>query len=400
MKLRNNRKIHAQNTRVQGVARDAVESVAAIQQEKYYAAFFVNGYTCNVYNRLTQGITCSCGGLSLRNPIDMQFDEEGNASVDTINELMGESFGSIEEYGERDDDIDSDTTSSLTDTTIHKRPYDEEDDYHRAADFINEGEYHDEEEIEAGLNQFAPTACGVCFGTGYVGGYNLCFGNRYVFVPGQRGQSLKNFSIDNKTKPNRFVSMDHRSSMENYVDFVVTMPRLVVGIDSIQVYDNQDLLSDAVIMAGTDADNLFEVTEKNFHMFCTGRPIVIRVANVTIFSHLEIQSNLSNEDTYLEYPRFQKGGDINLVDNTADVQIIVSPKILQISPWDIIIDNTLQKVWRVTNVSDWKDRHQNVHGWEVNARVVQPRELFYNLPRRMNRTQFKRTTKFNQIRSK
>jgi hypothetical protein len=250
-------------------------------------------------------------------------------------------------------------------------------------DFIEED--YDEDSLNSDLSSTSNNRCGVCYGSGYVGGFNVCFGNRLVLDSTWPEIKYHGYSVMQEKVPFLFKSISHNA----YIEFTVTLPFSVVSVNSFRLLCNFEIMH-GTITASLDGTTYFELTEVNLKTYCVGRPITIRISNVEFFSHLEIELNLSDEPTYLEYPKITKTGDVSVINDIGDVTIYVSPKIAEIKPKDIIVDNTLGKIWRVVSNNDHKDKNYNIHGWEITARVVQPMELFSNMP--VNKTSQRQKT--------
>ena len=49
---------------------------------------------------------------------------------------------------------------------------------------------------------------------------------------------------------------------------------------------------------------------------------------------------------------------------------------------DVVVESTFGKHFVVSESQWWNDRDRNVLGWDVQARVIQPEEILFGLPRR------------------
>lgn len=373
-RMPSNRRLNPQNSKVVKVAQDTIKNTAAISQERYWNAFQVNGYTCTVYNKLSQGRLCTCSMSEKHNVMKPILDEEGNAPQSVIQTLLNGGLDhGIYDYSplSRPENPTPSITKLKTKRDITERTL--EDTALDLDEFIEE-EY-DEDFLNNDLSSTSTNRCGICYGSGYVGGFNICFGNRFVFDSTWPEIKYHGYSVHQEKVPYLFKSISHNA----YIEFRVTLPASVASINSFRLLCNFDTIH-GTITASVDGTDYFELTEQNLREYCLGRPVIIRVSNAEIFSHLEIELNLSEEPTLLEYPKITKTGDVSVIDDIGDVTIYVSPKIAEIKPKDIIVDNTLGKIWRVVGNNDHKDKNYNIHGWEITARVVQPMELFSNLP--------------------
>lgn len=378
-KFPSNRRLHDKNTKAVPVAIDRIKTVAPIVQERYHNAFEVNGFPCVVYNKMYAGLKCSCTLGREESPVLPLLDDNGNAAPDHIQSiLMGSDFG-IEDYGIRPNQekegkpfvIDSNNTKKKTFQPDHQldNPLSTDVEANLNSTFL---------ELEA--DRASTGKCGICFGTGFVGGFNVHNGMRLV-VSSVSEHTAFGYTVDQMVTPHSF-SQDDPSG---YVDFLVTLPFGATRLDALNIWNNQTNLTEVNAFIGLSTTGLVPLDKTSLLAHCTGTPVVIRVSGCVQFTHVEIQFNLTNETTYLEYPHFTKTGDLNVLDAVSNVQILVSPKVYQVQPWDIIVDlhdRSAPRYWRVMDNTDFKDRNANVHGWEVNARLVQAYEIYRHLPLR------------------
>ncbi len=404
--------LHPQNSRVAKVAADVVNNVAAVQQEKYDNAFIVNGFPCLVYSRLRQGLRCTCGGghVEFKPATNITFDENGNATEDTLNSLLfdekvegnSNSLFSVDDYSSEPSTSTEDGGYSINLTPhIDSVPEDNEtNEYAPDSSFIDPELLGDDDTIDEGssiVNNIVGVTnvnCGICYGSGFVGGYSVLLGNRLVFDTQYKQLATDGYYVDKQTTPNTF--RKGGENLDAHVDFIIPLPKFIEGIDALRVWDNSRQVFNVEILAGATVGSLVAVNENNLSVFCTGAPVYVRVKGPISFTHIEIQINLSKDVTYLEYPRFTKTGDPNVLDAVGDVNIVISPKVLHVDVNDMIVDLINQRIWRITSITDFKDRNVNIHGWEVNARLVQKYEKFSILPHRVNKQNQKNTTRFNQ----
>jgi hypothetical protein len=108
--------------------------------------------------------------------------------------------------------------------------------------------------------------------------------------------------------------------------------------------------------------------------------INVQLVNSEVWTHLEIQFNVSKESAYFEFPKLKKGSDITKIDTTEPFNIILSPNIPSLRPLDIIVESTFGKCLVVQNSDWWNTRNRQVLGWECTVRVIQPQELYRILP--------------------
>ncbi len=376
-KFPSNRRLHDKNTKAVSVAIDRIKTVAPIVQERYHNAFLVNGFPCIVYNKLVSGIKCSCSNGLKVSPTTPLLDDHGNASADHIQSVLTGSEYGIEDYGVK---VDTTNRAPTFAVDIHNAKTKEFDISTETGSPFTTDAFADIDStfLELESNRSTTGKCGLCFGTGFVGGFSLHNGMRSVYSTAGEHRAL-GYTIDPTCLPYSFV----QDSTDGYVEFTLTLPFGASRVDALNVWNNQTNLGTAELLIGEDESSLVLLDKASILSHCTGAPVIVRVSGCVEFTHLEIQINLTGENTYMEYPKFTKTGDLNVIDAVGNVQIVVSPKVYQIQPWDIIIEvhNRLTpKYWRVTDNTDFKDRNSAVYGWEVNARLVQAYEIYRNLP--------------------
>ncbi len=399
----NNRNLHAKNTRSVSIAQNMISRAAPIYQEQVNNALRVNGYDCILYNKLYSGRKCSCSIRAKESPT--LLDENGNATQEQINSLlMGTNFG-INNYNDKQsiNPVGSSIDVVNAEDTILTESWND-----IGGDGSSEEEVIIDEtnifNLETDLSSGSAGRCGVCYNNSFVGGFSVFNGTRIVLdttvfnTPSQvynanttLSSDLYSVTIDRTQSPYRFTYSDEAS----YVCFTVVLPANALSLDSIRVMDNFNYLNSALLMIANVANPTFvPLTVNNLMSYANGLPCWIAVYNVEQFTHLEIQLNSSSLATYMDIPRLSKTGDLSVLEGIDPITLVVSPLVPLVQPWDVIVDNVYGKVWRVTSVQNFNDRNLNILGWDIQARLVQEYELYYNL---VKRTSVKyNTTNFNR----
>ncbi len=383
-KFPSNRRLHDKNTKAVPVAIDRIKTVAPIVQERYHNAFQVNGFPCVVYNKMYTGVKCSCTLGRESSPVLPLLDDKGNAAPDHIQSMLMDSGFGIEDYGIRPNQERAGKVFTVDSNNTKKKSFQPD------VDLGNPLSTEVEADLNSSFLELEPDRattgkCGICFGTGFVGGFNVHNGMRLVFSSVSEHNAF-GYTVDQMVTPHSFSQNDP----SGYVDFRVTLPFGATRLDALNFWNNQTLLSGVTAQIGQTTTGLVPLDKASLLAHCIGTPVVIRISGCAQFTHVEIQFNLTGETTYLEYPHFTKTGDLNVLDAVGNVQILVSPKVYNVQPWDIIVDlhdRSSPRYWRVLDNTDFKDRNANVHGWEVNARLVQPYEIYRHLPLRQQNSQ-------------
>ena len=395
---RSNNRILPSNSRAVDVAKETLRGLMPVQQRKYDNAFKVQGYESLVYNRLTQGLVCSC--QANQKVFSSLLDADGKMPVGTMNELLsgGMEF-KIQPYGSRAsgrDDLrgprnipplarDDQFYGELIDenTLYADNLGDITDPYIESSPLGTPGERGDNgpvqtdtlddqvEMFDTNILDHSSTKCTVCFGTGFVGGYSSLHGWRKVLTTHSPERSAVTGTIEAYRTPNAFFATS--------VTFSTILPRGFVYLDAFRVWNNDDRANPTAILI----DNL-PYSDALLPALCDGRVhrITIQFEALTYWTHLEIQIGLSRETAMLEFPKLTSGTTTELRDLTEDVSINASPTIPKLSTYDVLVESTFGKCFIVGSATGWNDRDRNVLGWDVNARVIQPNELLHNLPRR------------------
>jgi len=382
VRIPSNRNLGPRNRRTVTVAQNAIKRVAPMAQEQYDNAIQVNGYECLIYQRLENGRKCSCSKAAKVLPTVL--DEEGNATQEHINSLLtGQAFG-IDEYGSQ--------PNNKTTGNSYTSPAPNEDDFpileekstnrNITPDDVNAVELEQFNDDDFILEQDAAMGsmgrCGVCFSSSYVGGYNLFNGIRLVydttyFDSNQKGTSKTYKATINKSQaPNTFEIND----IDGYVEFDIVIPKNVIDVHFIRVFNNFDVIPQALIqIKNSSMSDFIDLNTSNVFSFATGLPCSIRISKLAVFTHVELQFAATYEDTKIEYPRITKTGDVSVIEGIDSVTLVASPKVTDLKPWDIIADGVFGKLWRVTNANLFNDNHLNNHGWDIQARLVQSYEV-------------------------
>lgn len=380
----NNNKILSGNARNADVASRAIQEILPTQQMRMQAAFRVQGYQGVLYNRLYQGIKCTCNASQKQ--LGARLDEEGKASPGLINELITGRTFDVSGYGTNG------PRTNPFDSVVS--PHAPKDKYQGVFDNVRThpealptnipfdgtgvgdngplelgfdiNELTTDWDSTPGLNE---ASCGVCFGSNFVGGYSPLYGKRIVRDVAHLELASTDV-IDAMAAPWTAESAGFT--------FTEVLPRGAVGLDSFRVMNGKKGVP-ANFTVDDERINAITVLK-----FCDGRPhkIGVEFAKPTVFTHVELQFATSADFAFFEFPRKMKGNDTSLLDSTDPFQIILSPLVPYVNNEDIFTETTTGKCLIVKNVNTWHTREAQTLGWEVDVRVVQPPEVYNAVPRR------------------
>lgn len=386
------------NSRAVDVAKEAIRDLMPTQQRKYDNVFKVQGYESLVYNRLTQGLICSCqGGQKVFSTL---LNEDGKMPVGTMNSLLtggmefkvqpygarasgrpelrpvrgipplareDQFYGELIDEGKMIGDNVGVETDPYVKTTKLGTPGERGDNGPVQVDTLDD----EVEMFDTNILDFSSSKCTVCFGTGFVGGYSVLHSWRKVLTVNSPERDSVTGTIEGYKTPNAFFAQE--------VAFRTILPKGFVYLDAFKVWNNVDRVTpDAILI-----DNL-PYSDSLLAAFCDGRIHVIKIQfdDLTYWTHLEVQLGLSHETAMIDFPKLTSGTSIEVRDLTEDVSIVGSPTIPKLSTYDVLVESTFGKAFIIGSSSMWNDRDRNVLGWDVSARVIQPSELLHNLPRR------------------
>lgn len=387
-----NAQIPSANARAADVAEKAIQEIMPEMQQRYMSAFRPQGVQCVHYNRLTNGRKCNC--QTSQKQINGLLGKDGKADIGTINSLItGNTNFGVTPYNfnqQRVTGSDNSQSSPLAPVNKYQGVFDilTRDEEIPMADLLGGRESGvgdngaveemtiDEmvSDFDAGSLGFNDVACPICFGTGYVGGFTPFHGHRQVLTVTDM-QIDPEGSIDLLKSP--FVAE------AKFFNVVVRLPRGAIGIDVFRVWDGENPTGAVISIDGNKITNTLQILN-----YCDGKQHLINASNLTRFTHLEMQFNLSTESVYFEFPRRPSSANTALLEQTEPFQIILSPNVPTMEAQDIIVEQMLGKVLVVQNVNPWNSRQRNVLGWEAIVRVIQPMELYRILPGR-GRTRLK-----------
>lgn len=416
----NNQTIIPANVRNADVAQKAIQEIAPVQQQRYKAAFAVHGYACTIYSRAQSGTMCSCQGSRKR--MNSILGEDGKASDEVLAQMLtGQTFGTTA-YGAQHWAAEGFKSPQYEpNTPITPRPltppgygpqptvppdvqfegYDSDhvtspqayDAFNPAFDIVAQPDTYpvqrtsDGESVIVGDNgpvqvdtlddlmgdwdtgtmSFFDSGCPVCFGTGFVGGFNPLYGHRQVLTPDM--VYLTEGSI---------VGTDVPWRASGSFQFNMIIPRGASALNTLTLWN----MNQRVGYTLTIDDQV--VNAINIMQFCDGAPhgVKFQLAPGTEWTHLEVQFSVGLTTAYFDFPRLPKGNDTNLLEQTQPFKIVISPDVPQaIQVGDIISESVNGRVLVVQTVEPWNTRNRITLGQTIEVRPVQPQEYYNLLPR-------------------
>lgn len=407
---RTSNRILPPNNRSSDVARATLHAVIPIQNRKTDAAFQVNGYTGVLYSYLTGGMPCACQAKG--KAIFTRLDENGKAPPEVINEMLTTSgtFG-VRPYGQKkaltpsyyEQRTNGKKSLLEVDLSGYNAPpvqlaslFDETDiqgsDRHTEGlldriDLTGEStsanveiEYDESTDVHGGLSDFdssllghSDVSCPICFGSGYIGGYDIMHGYRKVLTFQEPSIVLPATAII-------AVEKDIPTITTELVSWTVVLPIGCIGIDAFRVWNETIPVFDYV----AKIDGITLTAESDLIIFCDGKShtLSLQFNGETTFTHLELQVNQSSFSANFELPKLGKNSSQSLREATDAFTVFLSPRVPHVKAMDVLVESTFQKALQVKTVTGLNDKRFTTMGWEVEVRPTQPQELFFMLPRR------------------
>lgn len=370
LKFTNNQLLPA-NQRASDVAAQAVEGIAAIQQQRIDAAFHVQGVQALIYHRLNNGRKCSC--QSHGHKLNARLNKDGNADYGLINELLtGAQFGTTKYNPQPNSDFNLISEPSSCDipqmweqATPDPQYTDIGDDGISSPDDLDQ-QYNG---FDSTSMLFGETACPICYGTGYVGGYSLYNGYRQV-IPVEDMNLHADGILNTDVYP--------FNAECSVVTFPIIIPTGLVSIDCFKLCNKWDTVPCVLTIDNVPATQtvIKQLADGKIHK------VSAKFNNRQVITHFEFQANQSVKSAYVEFPKLSKSSRIDIFDSTDEFQLLLSPDIPHIEKRDIIVDCLYGKTLYVQNSTWLNSRQRQMFGWEINVRVVQPVEAFIHLPHR------------------
>jgi hypothetical protein len=225
----------------------------------------------------------------------------------------------------------------------------------------------------------ATTGCAVCLGTGWVGGYDPSNALRVVYDA--QAQWSGSLTADKSTRPESWTLLGDRS-----VAVKILMPAGAVGLEAFRVWNNRDQINQVQAFLETPEGNL--PFSQDLIRFCDGtyrNLILVFAEEVTTFTHVELQFEMGLNPIYADWSRLTYNENLQLPENMDAPSLVISPSLPHVAMYDLVTESVYRKLWKITSSNPAFDRDRQIHGWEVQARLMQTYELPNLLPRRQER---------------
>ncbi len=366
--------LSSNNARASDVAARLTESIVPLQQAKMQAAFRVQGQPGVLYNRLTSGVPCSC--VSTNEQVSI-LSPDGKASNGIINRVLtGNSNFGISAYdptlrrGLNEEDYLEPTDTGIEDwgADFNGGELSGFIDMTKAPSQTNQDMALPGFDLDTEFGHFGLTdvSCPICFGSGYVGGFQPLKGFRKVIAAHQMETSSS-------------LELPQFELAPGEHSFTVTFPLGLCRVEAYRAFRGRDLVPFKSKIDGVLLDRMGG--RASIMPYCDGKPHTVTVITDSPITHFEIQGTVANNTVYFELPKRSKSADLSQLERGEPFQVLVSPEVPHIDTLDVIVEASQGKVLVVQGVTPWKTKAQQGLGFELQVRVAQPQELWYILPR-------------------
>jgi hypothetical protein len=164
------------------------------------------------------------------------------------------------------------------------------------------------------------------------------------------------------------------------------MPAGAVGLEAFRVWNNRDQINQVQAFLETPEGNL--PFSQDLIRFCDGtyrNLILVFAEEVTTFTHVELQFEMGLNPIYADWSRLTYNENLQLPENMDAPSLVISPSLPHVAMYDLVTESVYRKLWKITSSNPAFDRDRQIHGWEVQARLMQTYELPNLLPRRQER---------------
>jgi hypothetical protein len=221
--------------------------------------------------------------------------------------------------------------------------------------------------------------CGICFGTGHVNGYSLSNGKRDILdLSNTYEVRLYGCEINTNTLPH---SIDFSLDDKTYAEWIVPVSYYFHNCVSINCFNNTELTNHFNIMVSFDNINW---QPASVDLLNTRKQIntVMSVRAYPKYNNLEKTIKLTHIEIVWQYSKWPKAQmsqisqatNYGIFDSVITAEFTFPPTLNLVTKEDAFWESKHNKLWKITDVTDFKTANNNVMGWTVQARVIQEYE--------------------------
>lgn len=326
------------------------EFYAGTAKKAYDNALTASGINAVIYNRMQTGKKCTC---FIEAPT--KLDKEGQLNEEGMEEILQSTRKPHGVYG-----TTKRTTFTADDLDIDLKEVDSLNDYYEDDEYesIDTTDF-DRIDVNTGYGQ---NRCGVCLGTGYVGGYSSRPGYRLVLDVQSEHERHSTKEIKTSVQPYAFVGT-------GYVKFRHPLP-VLKGVKSnvlklFRVWNN-----DIPLKHSSYTWNKAEI--KNTIKLGTEKEWLVNVETEEDFTHVEIQ--LGGELVPIDMPQIPDSFEASMLGDRVQTTLNL-PSTVDVSRNSIVRETKFNRAWQISQLSPYMDTSGIIVSWEAEARLVEHHEL-------------------------
>ncbi len=356
--------------------RPTMDAVTPIIQQHNQKAIEASGFPVLIYRRVSSGIPCSCSKSSSDASSEL-YDESGDATPTTIQSILHQANFEIEEYGPEGNVVN--TATEVTSDPVF--------DQGQGTQVIPE-----EPNSVFALAGYTANSCGICFGSGYVGGYQMLGCHRHVFTYHNIADSSGVEVVrDNYPHSLRFLNLDAYVSfrlpsrgLASYNGVVPnTLPSLVSIWNNNSRLDTDGYTPNLLIGTGPSAFRLrtygSRLPAESTLITVSARDFNLMEGEILDFTHLEVVSRYG-VPTFCDIPNLPLNYDSSKATKYTDTTIELPASVPLLSPFDVIADGVNQQLWMVNMAKPVSPSSQSMWHQSVDVSPVEPHWLQARLP--------------------
>lgn len=403
---------HPSNTGISHIANQRIDHLVSAANRKHQEALFTDGTEAWLFTKMRAGAPCTCqtkevvsSGLSLSVPGSSGVDnsvtkggptEEPSITAFRIRDFPGPGGNSA---------LKPLVPPGTTLQEIHQRRMAEKTDYTDGAEMIPVEEENAIDDIlsmvddamdpddEARQKQPSTlrlyggekTPCGICFGSGFVQGYQLHGGQRIVLDASDTyPTNLVDCETTTTTVPASFVI---ERIGTKYVEWEVPLPTYFEDVLAIQVRNNTQPAVGFYIEGRIGGGPWVELTPtylKSLNgvattMFIRVRPVTSATGSPFTFTHVELYYQLTTT-LKVNLPSFAKSIDFEQFDVLQQISGVEFPaSIPNLDREAVFVESKYKQAWGVTEVEQKQTARNAVFNNTVTMRLIQQYETKYLL---------------------
>lgn len=386
------------NKGMASIAQQRINHVVGQANAKHAEALKVEGMELLIWLRQRSGSYCTCQQLGASpHEHDLPVDLEANDPTVETPVFEVKSYGVLNSSPTETNFLSNNKLSTLskklTPTNKDAVNYASDEQLDSLLQGIDLNEFVSPNEAalmrqpEGGFNGGDKTRCGICFGTGFISGYQLFNGQRFILdASASQRISLHGSELDSAVYPNRFTAPRQD---DVYVSWEIEIPTFFSRALSVHVRNNTSIAPGAIIEARVLNSAMpwtpFTVEFLNSRK---GQPTVLQVrvkpqigsatAPMLEFTHVEFVLQLA-EFPYGQMPDLSKSINMDLFDVLASQNFEIGANVIGLDRECVFVENKYGYAWKISDCTRKFTQAGQTFNWEGTARVVQNYEPLYLL---------------------